>query len=133
MSNINQYTFKELPDSEIIITESIYIRLLAITNMCGLNIEEHMCWLRGNEVKKNKILFDSMNENQDYIISGSSSSNPEEHGVRPGENTEINKELTEWIDANSSENTVICDVHTHPSRVSEGYEYRMYSRSRFGK
>lgn len=133
MSNVNQYTFEELPDSEIIITEPIYRRLLAITNMSGLNIEEHMCWLRGSEVKKNKILFDSMNENQDYIISGSGSSNPEEHGVEPGEDTEITKELTEWIDTNSSENTVICDVHTHPSGVSEGYEYRMYSRNRFEK
>ena len=72
-----------------------------------------------------------MNENQDYIISGSGSSNPEEHAVEPGGDTEIAKEITEWIDTNSSENTVICDVHKHPSGVSEGYEYRMYSRSRF--
>ena len=133
MSNVNQYAFEELTDSEIIITEPIYRRLLAITNMSGLNIEEHMCWLRGSKVKKNKILFDDMNENQDYIISGSGSNNPEEHGVEPGEETEITKEIKKWIETNSSGNTVICDVHTHPSGVSEGYEYRMYSRSRFEK
>lgn len=133
MSNINQYMFEELQDSEIIITEPIYRRLLAIANMSGLNIEEHMCWLKGREVKKNKIVFDGMNENQDYVIKGSGSRNPYEHGVETGDDTEINQEIKEWIDTNSSESTVICDVHTHPSGVSEGYDYRMYSRSRFAK
>lgn len=52
MSNVNQYTFKELPDSEIIITEPIYRRLLAITNMSGLNIEEHMLAKRKGSKEK---------------------------------------------------------------------------------
>lgn len=72
-----------------------------------------------------------MNENQDYLISGSGSSNPLEHGVESGRDTAIAKEVAKWIDTNNSGNTVICDIYTHPSGVSEGYEYRMYSRSGF--
>lgn len=66
MSNINQYKFEELPNSEIIITEPIYRRLLALTNITALRKEEHMCYLFGTEIKPNVILFDEMNNAQDY-------------------------------------------------------------------
>lgn len=126
MGNINQYKFAALPNSKIIITEEIYKRLLSLTNFSSLRREEHMCFLFGKEVRTNVIFFDEMNDAQDYEIFGSGSNNPLEHGVGPGRG-KLAEELKARIDGNQDSKTVICDIHTHPSGIADGIEYRFFS------
>lgn len=128
MGNVNQYKYEALPNSKIIITEEIYRRLLSLTNFSSLRKEEHMCFLFGKEVRTNVILFDEMNDAQDYEISGSGSNNPLEHGVSPGTG-KLAKELESKIDENEDSKTVICDIHTHPSGIIDEIQYRFFSEA----
>lgn len=124
--NINQFKFKELENSEILITQECYLRLMSILNVTGLEVGEHECMLYGKEIAPNKILFTETNKYIDYITTGRGSQNPADHGVYFESNSEIGKELMSRINANEK-NSVICNIHTHPSGVLEGDDFRYMS------
>lgn len=126
MSNINQYEFNKLEGSEILITQECYIRLMSILNITGFQIAEHKCVLYGEVIGHNKILFTEVNKHNDYITTGKGSKDPAEHGVYIEPDSKLGKELASKIDANKVD-SVICDIHTHPSGVLEGEEYRHLS------
>ena len=126
MANINQYNFKELQDSEIMITQECYIRLMSILNITGFRIEEHKCFLYGKEIAPNKILFTETNKFYDYKSTGMGSKNPLDHSVYMEPSSNIAKELATKIEANQ-ENSIICSVHTHPSGILDSDDYRYFS------
>ena len=88
-----------------------------------------MAFLFGRKVKQNEIVFEEMNEAQDFVTYGAGSDNPYEHAVEAGRGN-LKKELEKRIEEmknGTSRNNVICDIHTHPSGVGEGEEYRKFS------
>lgn len=126
MANINQFNFKELQDSEIMMTQECYIRLMSILNVTGFQIGEHKCFLYGKEIAPNKILLTDTNKFDDYITTGKGSKNPSDHGVYMESSSNIAKELLTKLKANE-ENFIVCDIHTHPSGISDGDDYRYFS------
>jgi len=129
MGNINQYRFSKLPHSKIIITDNLYQRLLFLMGRSTWIASEHMCIFYGKEIEPNVILFDEMNENEDYDSRGEGSKNPYDYSVGPGEG-KFAEELEKRIKT-SPKDIIIADVHTHPSNVCFGNgdedEYRYFS------
>lgn len=129
MSNNNQYNFSKLPHSKIIITDDLYQRLLFLMGRSAWVASEHMCIFYGKEIESNVILFDEMNQYEDYNSRGEGSKNPYDHSVGPGDG-KFAEELETRIKS-SSKWTIIADIHTHPSNVCFGNgdeeEYRYFS------
>lgn len=125
MSNINQYKFDKLPNSEVFITQECYTRLMSILNISGFQIAEHKCILYGKVIGLNKILLTEVNKHNDYVVTGRGSKNPAEHGVYINPNSDIGEELKSKIVANEI-NSVICDIHTHPSGILQDKDYENY-------
>jgi hypothetical protein len=90
---------------------------------------EHMCIFYGKEIESNVILFDEMNQYEDYDSRGEGSKNPYDYSIGPGYG-KFAEELENRIKTSSKE-TIIADIHTHPSNVCFGdgdrEEYRYFS------
>lgn len=60
---------------------------------------------------------------------GSGSDNPFAHGVEMKSNSSLYREVNDKANNSTDPKMVICDIHTHPSGVTKGYEYRMLSQA----
>ena len=108
----NQFNFRELPNSKIILSEEVYIRLLADINLCAFsgNKElEYGTFLYGKEIKPNVIYF--------YIPSKYDDYEPrfrefEVNTDKYGNELNMHKEL--MYNINQSKYDCIAHVHTHP-------------------
>ena len=129
MSNKNQYKFRKLPNSKIIITDNLYQRLLFLMARSTWIASEHMCVFYGKEIDENVILFDEMNQYEDYDSKGEGSKNPRDYSVGPG-NGKFAEEIEEKIKT-LPKGAIIADIHTHPSNICFGNgdenEYRYFS------
>ena len=125
---VDQYGFPKMKNSQIIITEEVFRRLIKITQLSRSKKEEHMCLLYGADMNNNRILFHTVNQSEDYKTFGGGSDDPTKHGIQIGD-SELKKELQSWIDLNKS-GAVICDIHTHPSGINgDNTHFRMFSNS----
>lgn len=106
--NCNQYKYPVVSDAEILLNVKCYERLLQLTNLSGLQTNEHATILYGMELKKNQIFFSVPDVSRDYKSS--------RDGVEYGDNQM--SEVRQMIDNHPYPNTlVICHIHTHPFNV----------------
>ncbi len=120
MSNINQWRFEELPDSQIIITEEVYNRLMSLIGRSIWIPSEHSATLFGRKIDgEDKWIIDEVNANEDYVSRGTNLTNPSDYSVSVGRNqsTEIEKKL------NQGPGVVVIDIHTHPSGLIDDYRF----------
>lgn len=120
--------FSKLPNSKIIISESLFERLMLLIGRSAWEPSEHMCIFYGKEIGNNVVYFDKVNEAEDYVNKGTGSKNPLDYSVGPGAgqlNLELEKNIKEL-----PRGAIIADIHTHPSNVIVGEdinEYRYFS------
>lgn len=103
--NYNHYNFKLAEDSEILLSEACYERLMQITNISALHTDEHNSILYGVERNQNQIYFSLPDESRDYV--------PSTQGVSHGENqlAEIDNKIRRSPD---DKTLIVCNLHTHP-------------------
>ena len=102
----NHFEFKELPNSKIILSEQVYIRLLGDVNLCafsGSKDLEYGTFLYGKEIKPNIIYFDIPSKNDDYIPLS------REFDIN---GTKMYEELINNIEYSKYDS--IAHIHTHP-------------------
>ena len=102
----NHFEFIELPNAKIILSNQVYIRLLADINLCAYSGSEGLEYgtmLYGKEIKPNIIYFDIPSETDDYTPAS------REFDIN---DTKMYKELINNIEF--SKYDCIAHVHTHP-------------------
>jgi len=102
----NQFMFKELPNSRIILSEKCFIRLSGDINLCAFSGErelEYGTFLYGKEIKPNVIYFDIPSKFDNYIPSY------REFNVNTREMLEEKEKHV-----NESIYDCIAHIHTHP-------------------
>ena len=108
----NHFEFNELPNGKIILSESVYTRLMADINLCAFSGNKELEYgtlLYGKEIRPNVIYFDSPSKYDDYVPMR------REFDVnfnKDGKQSNMHKELMMKI-ANPIYDC-IAHVHTHP-------------------
>jgi len=108
----NQFSFPELPNSKIILSEEVYARLAGNINLCafsGNNELEYGTILYGKEIEPNVIYFDYPSKYDDYVPTR------RVFDINVNENGEISEMYNELItNIKGLKYDCIAHIHTHP-------------------
>lgn len=100
---INSSIINNMPDSKIVLSDSVYEMLIAVVDVTVSTYQEIPFFLYGNEIGNNQIEF------KEFM---SSSSNRQNMAASFDQNMLNN--LEEKVKNNSSNNLVVCHGHSHP-------------------
>lgn len=108
----NQFNFRELPHSRIILSEEVYTRLSGDINLCAFSGNKELEFgtiLYGREIQPNVIYFDIPSSYDDYVPT------KRVFDINMNEKSEISQMYKELINAiNGKKYNCIAHVHTHP-------------------
>lgn len=103
MTPINSDIINNMPNAQIVLSESVYEMLLAVQDITNETNQEFPFFLYGKETKNNKIEFN------EFI----SANNNRQNTVTNFNQTMIN-DLEEKINKNLNNGFVVCHGHSHP-------------------
>lgn len=103
MTPINSDIINNMPNAQIVLSESVYEMLLAVQDITNETNQEFPFFLYGKETKNNKIEFN------EFI----SANNNRQNTVTSFNQTMIN-DLEEKINKNLNNGFVVCHGHSHP-------------------
>lgn len=130
-TNMNQYAFKELNNSRIMINKEMLSRLIELAKATIATQGEHMCIFYGEELPGNNVIFTDLNHETDYTSLGNGSRNPLDYGVKMDRNSRILAELLAKVPDNKHQTAsfrkVVCNIHTHLSGITNGENFRLLS------